>query len=320
MNVRLASIFLAALMALPAFAQAPYPARPVRLVVGFPPGGGVDINARLLAPKLSEYFGQQFVVDNKPGAGTNIANEIVARAPADGYTLLFTSPALAINMSLYPKLPFDTLRDFAPISMLSESPNVLVVPATLPVANLQELVARAKANPGKLNFSSAGVGTSQHLAAVLFTLRTGTTALHIPYKGSSPSLTALIANEVDFSFANIPAIHGHIKGGKLRGLAITAPRRDPQLPDVPTMKEAGVDGVEVSVWFGAFAPIATPKEIVRTLASAMQRAARDGDMRKRLHEQGAEPVGSTPEEFAKFMREEIARWAEVVKASGAKAE
>ena len=297
-----------------------YPTRPVRLVVGFTPGGGVDINARLLAPKLSELLGQQFVVDNKPGAGTNIANELVARAAPDGYTLLLTSPALAINMSLYSKLTFDTLRDFAPVSMFSESPNLLLVPSTLPVANAMELVARARSMPGKLNFSSAGTGTSQHLAGVLLLMRTGITAVHIPYKGSAPSLTALIAGEVDFSFANVTAVQGYIKGGRLRALAITSQKRDAQLPDVPTMKEAGIDGVEVSVWFGVFAPAATPKEIVQTLASAIQRAARDGDMRKRLHEQGAEPVGSTPEQFTRFMRDEIARWAEVVKVSGARAD
>ncbi len=236
------------------------------------------------------------------------------------FFLLLTAPALAINMSLYSKLPFDTLRDFVPISMISESPNVLVVPASLQVASLQALIAGAKANPGKLNYSSAGPGTSQHLAGVLLTMRSGTSAVHIPYKGSAPSLNALIAGEVDFSFANIPAVHGHIKGGKLRALAIAAPRRDAQLPDVPTMKEAGVEGVEISVWFGVFAPAATPKEIVNTLAGAVIRASRDAEMRKRLHEQGAEPVGSTPEQFAKFMREEIARWSDVVKVSGARAD
>jgi tripartite-type tricarboxylate transporter receptor subunit TctC len=310
---------LAGAFLLPAYAQN-YPARPVKLVVGFPPGGGVDINARLLAPKLSEYLGQQFVVDNKPGAGTNIANEFVAKAPPDGYTLLLTSPALAINMSLYSKLPFDTMRDFAPVSMFSESPNLLLVPAALPVANAKELVARAKSMPGKLNFSSAGPGTSQHLAGVLLMMRTGITAVHIPYKGSAPSLTALIAGEVDFSFANVTAVQGHLKSGRLRALGVTAAKRDPQLPEVPTMKEAGIDGVEVSVWFGVFAPVATPKEIVQTLAGAIQRASRDGDMRKRLAEQGADPVGSTPEQFAAFMRAEIARWAEVIKVSGAKAD
>jgi len=296
-----------------------YPSHPIRLVVGFAPGGGVDINARLLAPRLSEYLGQQVVVENKPGAGTNIANEFVAKSPADGYTLLINTGALAINMSLYSKLPFDALRDFAPVSLFSESPNVLVVPAKLQVASVKELIAMARKSPGKLNYSSAGVGTTQHLAAELLKLRTKTFMVHIPYKGSAPSLTALMAAEVDFSFANIPAIHAHVKSGRLRPLAIAAARRDPQLPDVPTMKEAGIDGVEVSVWYGVLAPAATPKEIVQTLSSAVVRATRDPDTRRRLLEQGAVPVGSTSEEFSKVLREEVARWAEVVKVSGASA-
>ena len=297
-----------------------YPSRPIRLIVGFAPGGGVDINARLLAPKLSEYLGQQVVVENKPGAGTNIANEFVARSPADGYTLLINTGALAINMSLYSKLPFDAVRDFAPVSLFSESPNVLVVPAKLQVASVKELIAMARKSPGKLNYSSAGVGTTQHLAAELLKLRTKTFMVHIPYKGSAPSLTALMAAEVDFSFANIPAIHAHVKSGRLRPLAIAAARRDPQLPDVPTMKEAGIDGVEVVVWYGVLAPAATPKEIVQTLSSAVVRATRDPDTRRRLLEQGAVPVGSTSEEFSKVLREEVARWAEVVKISGARAD
>jgi tripartite-type tricarboxylate transporter receptor subunit TctC len=307
------------MLAFPVGAQT-YPSRPVKLVIGFPPGGGVDINARLLAPKLAEYLGGQFVVENRPGAGTNIANELVAKAPPDGYTLLLNSSAVAINMSLYSKLPYDSLRDFAPVSQFSESPNVLVVNPKLAVANVQDLIAMARASPGKLNYSSAGVGTTQHLAAELFKLRTKTFITHIPYKGSAPSLTALIAGEVELSFANILAINQQVRAGRLRALAIAAARRDPQLPEVATMKEAGVDGVEVSVWFGVFAPAATPKEIVQTLANAIIRAARDPEMRKRLHEQGAEPVGSTPEEFGRFMREEVARWAEVVRISGARAE
>jgi tripartite-type tricarboxylate transporter receptor subunit TctC len=297
-----------------------YPARPVRLVIGFPPGGGVDINARLLAPKLAEYLGQQFVVDNRPGAGTNIANELVAKAAPDGYTLLMNTSALAINISLYRNLPFDALRDFVPVSVFSESPNVLVVSAKVPYASVKDLLAAARASPGKLNYSSAGVGTTQHLAAELLKMRTNTFMAHIPYKGSSPSLTALIAGEIDLSFANIPAIHGYVQGGRLRALAIAAPKRDPQLPDVPTMKEAGVEGVEVSVWYGLFAPTGTPKEIVQTLANAVIRATRDPESRRKLLEQGAEPVGSTPEAFARMMREEVARWAEVVKVSGARAE
>jgi len=288
--------------------------------VGFAPGGGVDINARMLAPKLSEYLGQQVVVENVPGAGTNIANERVARAAPDGYTLLINTAAVAINMSLYRNLPFDTLRDFAPVSVFSQSPNVLVVNAKLPAQNVKELVAMARSSPGKLNYSSAGVGTTQHLAAELFKLRTDTFIVHIPYKGTAPSMTALIAGEVDLSFANIPSIQGHLKSGRLRALAATAARRDPQLPEVPTMKEAGVEGVEVVVWYGVLAPAGTPRDIVQELAEGIQRATRDADVRKRMLEQGAEPVGSTPEEFTKLLREEVARWAEVVKISGARAD
>jgi tripartite-type tricarboxylate transporter receptor subunit TctC len=318
-NPRAWFVLLAAAIAFPSAAQN-YPSRPVRLIVGFPPGGGVDINARMLAPKLTEYLGQQVVVENVPGAGTNIANERVARAAPDGYTLLINTAAVAINMSLYRDLPFDTLRDFAPVSVFSQSPNVLVVNAKLAAQNVKELVAMARSSPGKLNYSSAGVGTTQHLAAELFKLRTGTFIVHIPYKGTAPSMTALIAGEVDLSFANIPSIQGHLKSGRLRALAATAARRDPQLPEVPTMKEAGVEGVEVVVWYGVLAPTGTTRDIVHKLAEGIQRATRDADVRKRMLEQGAVPVGNTPEEFAKLLREEVARWAEVVKISGARAD
>ena len=312
-------VLLAVAIALPVAAQN-YPSRPLRLIVGFAPGGGVDINARMLAPKLSEYLGQQVVVENVPGAGTNIANERVAKSAPDGYTLLINTAAVAINMSLYRNLPFDTLRDFAPVSVFSESPNVLVVNAKLAAQNVKELIAMARSAPGKLNYSSAGVGTTQHLAAELFKLRTGTFIVHIPDKGTAPSMTALIAGEVDLSFANIPSIQGHLKSGRLRALAATAARRDPQLPEVPTMKEAGVEGVEVVVWYGVLAPAATPREIVQKLADGIARTTRDPETRKRMLEQGAAPVGSTPEEFAKLLREEVARWAEVVKISGARAD
>jgi tripartite-type tricarboxylate transporter receptor subunit TctC len=319
MKTRLAAFAVLLAAAATAVAQ-PYPSRPVRLVVGFPPGGGVDINARLLAPRLSEYLGQPVIVDNKPGASTNIANEFVAKSAPDGHTLLINTSAVAINMSLFRNLPFDTLRDFAPVSVVSESPNVLVVNAKLPAQDVKELVALARSSPGKLNYSSAGVGTTQHLAAELFKLRTGTFIVHIPYKGTAPSMAALIAGEVDLAFANIPSIQGHLKSGRLRALATAAPQRDAQLPEVPTMKQAGVDGVEVSVWYGVLAPAATPREIVHKLADAIQRATRDADTRRRLLEQGAAPVGNTPEEFGKLLREEVARWAEVVKVSGARAD
>ncbi|HEX6006457.1 MAG TPA: tripartite tricarboxylate transporter substrate binding protein [Burkholderiales bacterium] len=302
---------------MPASAQS-YPAKPIRLVVGFTPGGGVDINARLLGPKITEYLGQQVIVDNRPGAGTNIANEHVAKSPPDGYTLLINTAAVAINMSLYKKVPFDTLRDFAPVSVFSQSPNILVVHASVPAKNVKELLALARAKPGALNYSSAGSGTTQHLTGELFKLRTKTDIVHVPYRGSAPSLTALIGGEVSLSFANIPAIHNHVKSGRLRPLANAGPKRSPLMPEVPTMGEAGVKGVEVVVWYGVLAPANTPKGVIDTLAGAIRKAAQSPDIRQRLADQGAEPVGNTPEEFAKLLREEVTRWAEVVKVSGAK--
>jgi tripartite-type tricarboxylate transporter receptor subunit TctC len=295
-----------------------YPNRPVRILVGFTPGGGTDIMARLLAPKLSEYLGQQFVVENRPGAATNIATEMAARAAPDGYTLLFTTASMAINASLYKNLPFDVQRDLVAVSALSQSPNVLVVHQST-ARDIGELVKTARTRPGALNYSSAGAGTTQHLAAELFKMRTGTFIVHIPYRGTAPSMTALIAGEVQLSFANIPAIIGHVKSGRLRPLAIAAAKRSELMPDVPTLKEAGID-VEVPVWYGLLAPSATPRDIVGILAEASMRAANSPDLRQRLVEQGAEPVGSTPEEFGRTLREDIAKWAEVVKASGARPE
>ena len=301
-----------------AHAQA-YPTKPIRLIVGFTPGGGVDINARLIAPKLTEYLGQNVIVENRPGAGTNIANELVAKSPPDGYTLLVNTAAVVINLTLYKKVPFEA-KDFTPISLFSQSPNILTVHPSLPVKNVKDLIALAKAKPGAMNFSSAGAGTTQHLTGELFKLRTGTNLVHIPYKGSAPSLTALLSGEVELTFANIPAISGHVKSKRLRALANAGPKRAAQMPDVPTLKESGVNGVEVVVWYGVFAPAGTPREIINTLANAIAKAARSPDMRQKLLDQGAEPVGNTPEEFAKLFREEQTRWAEVVKVSGAKAD
>ena len=318
MIARFILLFFATLLALPLGAQS-FPNRPVRLVVGFTPGGGVDIAARTLAPKLSELIGQPVIVENKPGAGTNIANEFVAKAAPDGTTLLVNTSAVAINMSLYKDLPFDTLRDFAPVSIFSESPNILVVNSKSAAASMKDFIALARANPGKLNYSSAGSGTTQHLSAELLELRTGISMVHVPYKGTAPSLTALIAGEVDMTFANIPAILQHVKSGRLRPLASTGTRRAALMADVPTMKEAGVDGVEVTAWYGVLAPAATPKEMVAGLSAAVAKAAHDPEMRKRLAEQGAEPVGNSAEEFARLLKDEVAKWAEVVKVSGAKA-
>lgn len=296
-----------------------YPSRPVRVVVGFPPGGGTDILARVLSPRLSEYLGQPFVVENRPGATTNIASDLVAKSAPDGYTLLFTTSALAINMSLYKNLTFDALRDFAPISVFAQSPNLLVAHSSAG-ASVRQLLTQAIAKPGGMNYSSAGSGTSQHLAGELFKVRTGTHIVHIPYKGTAASLTAVIAGEVHFSFANVPAILGHVRSGRLKALAVLAPKRSDLMPDVPTMEEAGVAGVEVPVWYALLGPAALPRDIVKTLNDATVRAARSPDLRQKLVEQGAEPVGNSPEDFSKLLREEVAKWGEIVKVSGAKAE
>ncbi len=296
-----------------------YPARSVRMLVGFPPGGGTDIMARVLAPQLQQQLGQPFVVENRPGATTNIASDLAAKAAPDGYTLLFTTSALAINMSLYKNLSFDALRDFTAISVFAESPNLLVA-HTSAGANIKELVAQAKARPGAMNYSSAGAGTSQHMAGELFKVRTGTSITHIPYKGTAASMTAVIAGEVHFSFANVPAIIGHVRNGRIRALAVAGPKRSDLMPDVPTMQEAGVSGVEVPVWYALLGPANLPREVVKTLNDATVRAARSPDLRQKLAEQGAESVGNSPEEFAKLLREEVAKWAEIVRVSGAKAE
>jgi len=300
------------------FAQA-YPTKTVRIVVGFAPGGGVDINARMLAPKLGEFLGQSVIVENKPGAGTNIANDYVAKAAPDGYTLLINTAAVAINMSLYKNVPFDTLRDFAAVSIFSTSPNVLVVNAAVPARNVKEFIALARSQPGRMNYSSAGAGTTQHLSAELFKTLTKTYIVHIPYGGSAPSLTGLVAGDVQMSFANIPAISQFVKAGKLRALALTGAKRSDQLPGVPTMRESGVN-MNVDVWYGVLAPAKTPAAVVSKIAEGIAKVARDPDIAKRLVALGAEPLGNSPEEFGKILRAEVATWAAVVKASGAVAE
>jgi tripartite-type tricarboxylate transporter receptor subunit TctC len=293
-----------------------YPAKPLRFVVGFPPGGGTDIMARLLAAKLPEYLGQPVVVENRPGAATNIAMEHVARSAPDGYTILVTTATMAMNPAFYRKLPFDVVRDFAPVSIFSDSPNVLAVRAGLAAKDAGEVVALARAKPGVLNYSSAGTGTTQHMTGELFKLRTGTDIVHVPFKGTGPSLTALIAGDVDMTYVNIPALLAQVKAGRLRALAIAGAKRSELMPDVPTMKEAGIDGVEVTIWYGVLAPAGTPRAAVDTLAAAVIKAARAPDIRSRLLEQGAEPIGSTPEEFARQLREEVGRWTKVVSDSG----
>jgi tripartite-type tricarboxylate transporter receptor subunit TctC len=242
------------------------------------------------------------------------------KSPPDGYTILLVNPAHGINPTLYKDLPYNVLRDIAPVAGLVRAPNVMEVTNSFPAKTVQEFIDYCKANPGKINFASSGSGTSVHMSGELFMLMTGCKMLHVPYKGAGPAIADLIPGQVHVLFDNLPSSIGHIKGGRLRALAVAAPKRDPQLPDVPTTKEAGVDRVEVSVWYGLFAPAGTPKEIVQALATAVVRATRDPESRRKLIEQGADPVGSTPEAFASLMREEVARWAEVVKVSGAQAD
>lgn len=314
-----AVLALAALGVAPAALAQTYPAKPIRIVSGFPPGGGVDIMARLLSPKLVESLGQQIVIDSRPGAGTNIAIEHVVKSAPDGYTLLMSSPAIAINMSLYRKLPFDTTRDLTAIAIVSQTPNLLVVHPSVPARSVKELVALARARPGVLNYSYGGSGTTQHLSGELFKLRTGTSMLSVPYKGTLPSLTALLGGQVELTIANIPSVLEFVKAGRLRTLASTTVARTALLPQVPTMRESGVDMVVV-VWYSLHAPAATTREIVMKIAEAVVKATQSADIRQRLTDLGAEPLGYMPEEAAKFLRDEIALWATVVKASGAQAD
>ena len=315
---RLIGIVALLILAVPAMILAQnYPEKPIRIIVAYTPGGGNDIAARLIAPKLSEALGQPVVVENKPGAGTNIGQELVARSAPDGYTLLLGSPAVTINPSLYKNLPFDALRDLTGVSMFAQSVNLLAVKPSLPVKNVKELIALAQREPGKLTFSSSGIGSSQHLTGELVNLRAKVKMLHIPYKGTAPSMTAVLSGEVDMTFTNIPAALPHIKSGRLRILASTGDKRAELLPDVPTLKESGVD-VSTIVWFSIMAPAATPRPIIDKLAGVLMKMPHAPEMKKRLADLGAEPVGSKPDEFNKFLRDETAQWAEVIKAAGIK--
>jgi tripartite-type tricarboxylate transporter receptor subunit TctC len=300
---------------LPSAAQR-YPNKPIRIISGFAPGGGIDIMARVLSPKLVEALGQQVIIESRPGDGTNIAMDYVVKSAPDGYTLLMNTPPVAINMSLYKKLPFDTTRDLVAISVFSQTPNLLVVHPSLPARSVKELIVLARTKPGVLNFSSGGNGTTQHLSGELFKLRTGTNMVHVPYKGTLPSLTALLGGQIELNFGNVPSVIEFVKGGRIRALASTTAARTALFPEVPTMREAGIDMVVV-VWYSLLAPAATPREIIDKLADATVKAAQSPDIKQRLMAMGAEPVGYKPDEAANFIRDEIALWATVVKASGA---
>jgi tripartite-type tricarboxylate transporter receptor subunit TctC len=315
---RCAASALVAAFAAAAWAQ-PYPSRPIRIVVPFPAGGTTDLIARAAGQKLTESLGQPVVVDNRPGAGGNIGAELVAKSPPDGYTLLMgTVGTHAINASLYPKMPYDHVRDFAPIILVAGVPNVLVVNPSLPVNSVQELIAYGKANPGKLNFASSGNGTSIHLSGELFKTMTGVQMAHIPYKGSSPALQDLAGGQVQLMFDNLPSALPLIKAGRLKALAVTSKTRAPALPDVPTVAESGLPGFEASSWFGLLAPAGTPQPVIAKVNAEIARWLATPEAREKLTAQGANVVGGTPEDFARHIAAETAKWQKVVKESGAK--
>ncbi len=302
-----------------ALAETDWPNKPIRLVIPFPAGGTTDLIGRIVANEMHKAWDVAVVPDNRAGAGGNIGTEAVARAAPDGYTMLLcTVGTQAINASLYSKLPYDPLKDFAPVTLVAMVPNVVVVNPSVKAQTLQELIALLKANPGKLNYASSGNGTSIHLSAELFKSMTGTFMTHIPYRGSAPALADLLGGQVQVMFDNLPSALPHIKAGKLRALAVTSAKRAPALPDVPTVAEAGVPGYEASSWFGVMAPAKTPSEIVLKTRDTIAKAIARPDAHAKLLAQGADPVGNTPDEFTRFIQAEIAKWAKVVKDSGAK--
>jgi tripartite-type tricarboxylate transporter receptor subunit TctC len=296
-----------------------YPNRPVRWVVPYPPGGATDIMARLIGHRLSEKLGQQFVIENKPGAGNNIGTESVVNAQADGYTVLLVNPANAINASLYAKLNFNFIRDIAPVAGISRVPNVMTVNPEVPAKTVAEFIAYAKANPGKINMASSGNGTSVHLSGEMFKAMTGVEMQHVPYRGSAPAMTDLIAGQVQVIFDNMPSVLQHIRAGKLRALAVTTAARSSELPDVPTVADT-VKDYEASAWFGMGAPKNTPTEIIATLNKAINEILAESAMKARLAELGGVPIVATPEEFGKIVQAETEKWEKVVKFAGARVE
>ncbi len=298
-------------------AQISYPDKAVRVIVGFSAGGTTDVVARILAKELTDELGQSFIVENKPGASSNIAAELVVRAPADGYTLLMMAVTSTINQTLYPNLKFDVTKDLTAVALGAKVPNLLVINPKVPVNSVQELIDYAKKNPGKLNFASSGSGTSIHMAGELFKLQTKIDVAHIPYKGSSPALTDLVGGQVQFMFDNMPSAWPQVQAGKLKPLAVTTLTRSPNAPDLPTMAEAGFAGFDVSSWFGLMAPAKTPPAIIDKINAAVIKALAKPDVQKRLLDLGAVPQNMTPTEFSAFVQKEVDTWGPVVKASGA---
>jgi tripartite-type tricarboxylate transporter receptor subunit TctC len=316
------SRLFALLLLLPtlAFGQA-FPTKPIRLVCPFPPAGAVDIASRATANELTKVLGQPVTVENKPGAGGNLGGAEVAHAAPDGYTILMTTSGIqAINPSLYAKMPFDPNKDLAPVAPLVALNNVLVVHPSVPVHSVKELIALAKKEPGKLTYASSGYGTSIQMSGAMFTQLTGTDIVHVPYKGSGPAVTDLLAGQVNMMFDNIPSSLPHIKQGKLRALATTGAKRDPALPDLPTIAEAGVPGYVANVWFGLAAPAGTPRPVIERLNAAAVQATKSPEFVKRVSDLGYNIIAGSPDDMARMIQAELKRWPPIVKASGAKVE
>jgi tripartite-type tricarboxylate transporter receptor subunit TctC len=309
-----ASVLAIALGGLAAASAQTYPAKPIRMVVPYPPGGGNDTFGRLVGQKLGDRLGQQVVVENRPGAGATLGTEVVAKSPPDGYTLLLGSIAThAISPSLYSKVNYDPVRDFAPITVLAVAPTVLIAGPQVAARSLAELLAAARAQPGKLTYASGGNGTPPHISAEVFKAMTATDLLHIPFKGGGPALVGLMGGQVDLMFDTAASAMPHVKAGKLRALAIATAQRSGDLPEVPTFTEAGLSGYEVNSWYAVLAPAGTPPEIVARLHREITASLREPDMRERLRALGTDPVGNTPEEFGAFIRAELAKYAKVIR-------
>jgi len=308
-----ALLFAAMTVAFPAAGQ-PYPVRPVRMLIGFPPGGGTDIVGRIVAQKVSENLGQQIIAENRGGATGMVAAELAAKAAPDGYTIMMAHiSAMSILPSLYPKMAYDTARDFAPITLAAIGPNLLVVHPSLPVRSVKDLIALARARPGQLHYASPGSGSVQHLSGELFKLQAKVDMLHVPYKGSGQSIVDLIAGHVQLNFDAVPVVLGHARQGRLRALAVTSAKRSALLPDIPTVSESGVAGFDMSTWWGLVAPSAVSKDIVSKLHAETVKALKLPEVRERLGSVGAEPGGNTPDEFGAFIRSETAKYARIVK-------
>ncbi len=312
--------FACAMFPAAAWAQA-YPVKPIRFIIPQAAGGSTDTLSRIVGQKLSDALGQQVIADNRAGANGIIGTDLVAKAPGDGYTLLAGGTAtIAINVSLYKKIPYDPQKDFAPVANIAYSTSVLVVHPSVPAKRIADLIALAKAKPGELRYASAGIGSSPHLSTEVFRTMTRTDVVHVPYKGSTPGVTATVTGETSFMFTGIASVLGHVKGGRLRPLSVNGPKRSPALPEVPTAGESGLPGFEVDFWIGILAPAGTPAAVVTRLNAEVNKILAQDEIRERLIVLGTDPIGGSPEQFAALIKKDIARWAEAIKASGVKAE